>query len=312
MNKTETCRPKYDRLVIELKEMLNSKCLFLHSAIIYGSYSRREIFSIHSDIDLLCVIKHKVIENEEVNTLLEIVNALHSKYAIKIHLRIRNISDLYTKDSGFLDCGFTSSINKLRDGILLCGVSLDSAYFEYINSITEEEYIYNLRLRYSELKYQSRALVSIKTNFGNTSDYEEIISYKCGCIIFQLAELICYSYGFHFISSVDALFRAYSLTKNHYFKTAVSLKNSLLKINIADFVSSIDKIVNHYNQEIVSSNLITLKRIILHKNQKNDNTNSIPNEYEKPDSNFFNNNSSIFTKKSYISADGALHILTNV
>ena len=62
-------------------------------------------------------------------------------YKIKIHLRVRNITDLYTKESGFFDCGFTSSINKLRDNILIYGSSLDSAYLKYIEGINEEEYV---------------------------------------------------------------------------------------------------------------------------------------------------------------------------
>ena len=214
------CQSKYDQLIAELRQILHSNCSFLLSAMVYGSYCREEIYSVYSDIDLLCIIRKDILNQKEVSMLHDIVFALHNKYKIKIHLRVRNITDLHTKDSGFFDCGFTSSINKLRDNILIYGSSLDSAYLKYIEDVKEEEYVLNLKLRYSNLKYLNRSLISLEEDFDNSYNYEDMMQYKCACILFQLAELICYTFGLHFVSSVDALSKAYSKTNNHYFKTA--------------------------------------------------------------------------------------------
>lgn len=159
---------KYDQLIGELRQMLHSNCSFLFSAMVYGSYCREEIYSVFSDIDFLCIIQKEFLNQKEVSILHDIIFALHNKYKIKIHLRVRNIPDLYTKESGFFDCGFTSSINKLRDNILIYGSSLDTAYLRYIEGVNEEEYVLNLKLRYSNLKYLNRSLISLEKDFDNS------------------------------------------------------------------------------------------------------------------------------------------------
>ncbi len=228
MHNSAICQSKYDQLIAELREKLYSNCSFLFSAIVYGSYCREEIFSVYSDIDFLCIIRKEILNQKEVSILHDIVFALHNKYRIKIHLRVRNITDLYNKESGFFDCGFTSSINKLRDNILIYGSSLDSEYLKYIENVNEDEYVLNLRLRYSNLKYHNRSLISLEEDFDNKSKYEDMMQYKCACIIFQFAELICYTYGLHFVSSEDALSKAFSKTNNNYIK---NIKNSKLPNN---------------------------------------------------------------------------------
>ena len=297
---------KYDQLVVELSDLLNLNCSFLYSAIIYGSYCRHEICSIFSDIDLLCIIKSEFIHQNEISRLYDIVAFLPRKYDIKIHLRIRNLSDLYTKESGLFDCGFSSSINKLRDGVVIYGSSMDSEYLKFINNITEEEYVMNLKLRFSDLKYQNRALISLIENYENTIHYENILKYKSGCILFQLAELICYTCGMHFVSSADALSKAHDITANSYFKKAINIKQGKEPININHFISTIDEIINSYSKKIVPNNVIMLKRIVLH-NKESFNIN---------DNLFGNMNEPIMElchikfKKSIISMDGTLHILT--
>lgn len=300
------CRSKYDQLLAELREMLHPNCSFLRSAIVYGSYCREEIFSVYSDIDFLCVVKEEILNQREASILHDIVIALYNKYRIKIHLRVRNISDLYTQESGFFDCGFTSSINKLRDNILIYGSSLDSEYLKYIENVNEEEYVLNLKLRYSNLKYHNRSLISLEEDFDNQSKYKDMMQYKCACILFQLAELICYTYGLHFISSVDALSKAYSKTNNNYFKTALNIKRGNEGIILPHFVATIDELIKNHTKEIIPYNLDLLKRIVLHNTSTlvmNDQKfvepekiiDSCPDKY----------------KRSFIATDGTLHILIN-
>ena len=305
MHPSEICQSKYDQLVIELRKMLYSNHCSLFSAIVYGSYCRKEIFSVYSDIDLLCVIKKEVLHQNEVSTLHDIVTCLHKKYQIKIHLRVRNLLDLYTKESGFFDCGFTSSINKLRDNILIYGNSLDSEYLRYIKNVNEEEYVLNLKIRYSNLKYQNRALISLENDFDN-NNFESMMQYKCSCILFQLAELICYTYGLHFTSSLDALSKAYEKTKNSYFKTASNIKQGNEIIVMPHFVATIDELIKNHAQKIAPNHLTLLKRIVLHDTSIFNKNNQIGDESEKIIEPYL-----IKYKRNYITHDGTLHILKN-
>jgi len=300
------CQQKYDQLIAELKALLNSSCSFLFSAIVYGSYCREEIYSVYSDIDFLCIINKEVLYQKEISVLHDIVTSLYRKYKIKIHLRVRNLSDLYTKESGLFDCGITSSINKLRDGILIYGSSMDSEYLKYIQSVKEEEYVLNLRLRYSNLKYQNRALFSLEENFDNCSQFEDMLQYKCACILFQLAELICYTYGSHFVSSEDALSKAYLKTNNKYFKTAINIKRGKEYVILSHFVATIDELIIKHTQEISPDHLTLLKRIVLQNSGHFDMAGQpIVNSTNIIES------SSIRYKSSFISQDGTLHIIRN-
>lgn len=274
--------------------------------IVYGSYCREEIYSAYSDIDFLCIVRKEILNQQEVSALHNIVFALHDKYKIKIHLRVRNITDLYTKESGFFDCGLTSSINKLRDNILLYGSSLDSEYLKYIENVNEEEYALNLKLRYSNLKYHNRSLISLEVDFDDNSKYEDMMQYKCACIIFQLAELICYTYGLHFVSSVDALSKAYSKTNNYYFKVALNIKRGCEAIMLPHFIATIDELIKNHVQKINPDNLALLKRIVFHHSStleinglrivnSEKNIESLSGKY----------------KRSYIATDGTLYIIIN-
>lgn len=300
------CHSKYDQLIAELRKMLYSNCSFLLSAVVYGSYCREEIFSVYSDIDFLCIIRKEILNQKEVSILHDIVFALHNKYRIKIHLRVRNITDLYTKESGFFDCGFTSSINKLRDNILIYGCSLDSDYLKYIENVNEEEYVLNLKLRYSNLKYHNRSLISLEEDFYNRSKYENMMQYKCACILFQLAELICYTYGLHFVSSVDALSKAHSKTNNNYFKTALNIKQGNERIMLPHFIATIDELIKNHTQKISPNNLALLKRIVFHNSSTFDLKDKRIVESEK-----IIESCSVEYKRCFIATDGTLHILIN-
>ena len=306
MHTSGICKSKYDQLIAELKKMLCANCSFLFSAIVYGSYCREEIYSVYSDIDFLCIIRKEFLTQQEVSALHNIVFSLHEKYMVKIHLRVRNITDLYTKESGFFDCGLTSSINKLRDNIPLYGRSLDSEYLKYIEIVNEEEYVLNLKLRYSNLKYHNRSLISLEEDFDDHSKFEDMLRYKCACIIFQLAELICYTYGLHFISSVDALSKAYSKTNNNYFMTALNIKRGCEGIKLPHFIATIDELIKDHVQKINPDNLALLKRIVFHHSST----------IEKKGLSIFDSGINIESlsgkyKRSYIATDGALHIIIN-
>ena len=86
---------KYIRLICILRDKFNGLGNKIYSALVYGSCSRFEIFSIYSDVDLLCIIKEDVLKSETVNELHQIVHECTKTYKIKIHLRIRNITDLF-------------------------------------------------------------------------------------------------------------------------------------------------------------------------------------------------------------------------
>lgn len=305
MNTSGICQSKYEQLITELREMLNSNCSFLLSAMVYGSYCRKETYSVFSDIDFLCIIRKEILNQKEVSILHNIVFVLHNKYKIKIHLRVRNITDLYTKESGYFDCGFTSSINKLRDNIVIYGNSLDSEYLKYIENVNEDEYVLNLKLRYSNLTYLNRSLISLEEDFDNKSKNEDVMQYKCACILFQLAELICYTCGLHFVSSADALSKAYNITNNHYFEMAINIKRGNEEIKLPHFISTIDELIKNYTQKIDSDKLVLLKRIVLHysssdkKNEKN-----VASEINIESCSFI-------YKRCFVETDGTLHIIIN-
>ena len=305
MNISGICQSKYDQLIADLREMLYSNCSFLLSAMVYGSYCRKETYSVFSDIDLLCVSQKEIINQKEVSILHNIVLFLHNKYKIKIHLRVRYITDLYTKESGFFDCGFTSSINKLRDNIVIYGNSLDSEYLKYIENVNEEEYVLNLKLRYSNLKYLNRSLISLEEDFYNKSKNGDLMQYKCACILFQLAELICYTYGLHFVSSADALSKAYSITHNQYFEMALNIKRGNEVIKLPHLISTIDELIKKYTQKIDSDKLALLKRIVLHSSSSFDKSkNHLVSEINIE-------SCSLIYKRCYVEIDGSLHIIIN-
>lgn len=300
------CQSKYDQLIAELREKLHTNCSFLFSAMVYGSYCRKETYSVYSDIDFLCIIEKEILNQEEVSILHNIVFKLHSKYKIKIHLRVRNVTDLYTKESVFFDCGFTSSINKLRDNVLIYGRSLDSEYLKYIENVDEEEYVLNLKLRYSNLKYLNRSLISLEEDLDNSSKYGDVVRYKCACILFQLAELICYTYGLHFVSSADALSKAYSKTNNCYFKMALNLKQGNEGIKLPHFIASIDDLIKKYAQKINPENIALLKRIVFQYSS----ISSIKDE-RIVESGIIIETCSVIYKRCFVATDGTLHIIIN-
>ena len=256
---------KYCSLASEIKVKLLAISDTIYSAIVYGSFSRCELYSKHSDIDLLCIIKSSILELALAKELNRIVLDCYSKYKIKIHLRVRSLDDLKTGYSGIFDCGFTNSINKLRDGLLICGNSLDGFYLDYIRQSSSIDYYNNLKNRFSDLSYQNRSLLSIVSNYTNMTEYDDFLMYKCGCILFQLAELICYVSGMHFVSSIDAINKANAVYHINLFEKACEIKKGNLKVELPEFVETIEKLIYDNVTHINANNYHLLQNIELIK-----------------------------------------------
>lgn len=255
----------YYRLMKRLRELLIQKTCNLYSVIVYGSVCRLEARAGYSDLDVLVVLKDDYLTPTNADSLYNIAQELMESN-IKIHLRIRNLSDLILKTSGLFDCGVTSSINKLRDSITLYGESLDKYYIEYLSSVSIDEIVQNLKYRYSDLRYQCRSLLSMKRSSSCKPGYETEINYKVGCILYQLAELICYSNGILFANSNDAIDKVKSFYDNYLFDLADEIKSMVFNANIPSIVSEIDQIIGVASQNIKEEALLNILQIKIEDN----------------------------------------------
>lgn len=132
------------------------------------------------------------------------------------------------------------------------------------------------------------------------------MQYKCACILFQLAELICYTYGLHFVSSVDALSKAYSRTNNNYFKTALNIKRGKERVVLPHFIAAIDELINNYTQKVNPEYLPLLKRIVFRCSSTFDMMDQrlVGSENEK-------DSCLVKYKRCFIATDGTLYIIIN-
>lgn len=250
----------YFRLLYEFRSRLLNEPCNLYSVIAYGSVCRLEMIPGYSDVDILVIINEECISEQTSKVLNQIVLDL-ANMNIKTHLRVRNLFDLEHKTSGLFDCGVTSAINKLRDSILLFGESLDQYYLAYLKSVKEEEILSNLYFRFSDLKYQNRALLSIKTGGLASHVSNQYINYKAGCILVQLAEIICYSKGLFFENSYSSVIKAKSLCNDNLFELAWEAKHGAVELNLASFVSRVDRIINNTIKLIDTSKLKNILKI---------------------------------------------------
>ena len=299
---------RYVQLVLSLKEQLTHASNIISSAIIYGSFSRLEIFSDNSDIDMLCVLKGTHLTKSAAVFLNQVIKNLHNQYKVKFHLRIRNCNDLIKKSSGLIDCGFTSAINKLRDGILIAGTSIDDMYLDYISRSAIEEIYENIVYRFSDLKYQSRALLSMCSNYSDEQEYNAIFRYKCGCLLFQLSELACYSQGIHITSAIDSIIKAKTIFGNDVFDEAVLLKQGDLEIELPDFVVLLDELISMSANRIRIDELGNLKKITLKRNETPENISSKIDQWKVWLAKFGVSKGSIVMKESYVDDNGMLNI----
>jgi hypothetical protein len=135
----------------------------------------------------------------------------------------------------------------------------------FIQQSDADDYIKNLKYRYSDLNYQNRSLISMIENVANETMYNSIVKYKCGCILFQLAELTCYTYGYHFTTATNALYKAKMLTGNAIFDDAILFKTGQIEIDLPYFVESIDKIICYNAKAINPEYIFQLKQIEISK-----------------------------------------------
>lgn len=270
------CEEDYIRLLYTIRHKLQDESCDLFSVVVYGSVCRLEMVPGFSDIDLLVIIKEEYLTKHVSYILNRVITDLLD-VNIKIHLRIRNIYDLESKTSGLFDCGVTSAINKLRDSIVLVGESLDSYYLSYLKNVQEEEIISNLHFRFSDLRYQNRALLSMHTGGMGISARFVDINYKAGCILFQLAELICYSKGIHFENSKAAIYKAKEVYDNQLLDSAEKIKNGDMVINVPDFVSEVDQILNSSAKSICKENVNKLLHVRIIDDEECDDTDFISN-----------------------------------
>lgn len=250
----------YYKVLYTLRERLTEVSSDLYSVIAYGSVCRMEMIPNYSDVDILAIINDECLSERTSQTLNRIILDL-SKVNIKIHLRVRNLYDLENKTSGLFDCGVTSAINKLRDSIVLCGESMDNYYLSYLNTVKEDEILSNISFRFSDLKYQSRALLSLCTGGLGANISAEIINYKAGCIICQLAEMICYSRGTLFENSSSCISKVCQFCDNHLFSLAYRLKCGETAIDTPSIVSEVDHIIYSAARSIDRSKLRNLLKV---------------------------------------------------
>lgn len=250
----------YYKVLYTLRERLTEVSTDLYSVIAYGSVCRMEMIPNYSDVDILAIIKDECLSERTSQTLNRIILDL-SKVNIKIHLRVRNLYDLENKTSGLFDCGVTSAINKLRDSIVLCGESMDNYYLSYLNTVKEDEILSNISFRFSDLKYQSRALLSLCTGGLGANISADIINYKAGCIICQLAEMICYSRGILFENSSSCISKVCQFYDNHLFSLANRLKRGETAIDTPSIVSEVDHIIYSAARSIDRSKLRDLQKV---------------------------------------------------
>ena len=250
----------YYTLLYTLRERIKEDSSDLYSVIAYGSACRMEMIPNYSDVDILAIIKDECLSERTSQTLNRIMLEL-ANVNIKIHLRVRNLYDLENKTSGLFDCGVTSAINKLRDSIVLCGESMDNYYLSYLNTVKEEEILSNISFRFSDLKYQSRALLSLCSGGLGANISADLINYKAGCILYQLAELICYSRGILFENSNSCISKVHQFYDSHLFSLAYRLKLGESAIDIPRLVSEVDHIINSAVKTIDKSKLKNLLKV---------------------------------------------------
>lgn len=251
----------YFVLLESLKKTLSRGLDFIQSAIVYGSVCRLELIEGESDLDLLVLLHSDVLTSEVASFFAKMVEDLYCEFKIKIHLRIRNAKDLKERTSGFLDCGFTSSINKLRDSILLVGEPLDEDYLAFIQSASVDMIEENLYYRFSDVRYRVRALVSAGADNSIYRPSLKVIRYRVGCLICQFAELVCYSHGLLFINSADALQKARGITSNNLFSEAMALKRDESDLNLFKAISLLDELILDSQKRVEFPSLLALKRI---------------------------------------------------
>lgn len=239
--------------IVDIKRTLLSKNNLFLSVYMYGSVTRLEAIDGISDIDLLFVYEKKL-EREHVEFLIDLKEQIKKKYGIPLHTRLRRLEDLLTGRSGLMDCGFTSSINKLRDGIVLHGINISNYYYSYIKQSSEQTIQDNLRNRWCEICYRNMDI------FQHETTQKKQLLY----VLSSMSELICYSQGIFSLGTKDSLEKAYQITELSILNNYWQLKRG--ETEITDICTIIEKnaeTIDIYASPKKWKNLLHLKEISL-------------------------------------------------
>lgn len=239
--------------IIDIKQYLSlTEHLFI-SVYLYGSVTRLEAIENISDIDLLFLYE-KNLDRRHIDFLINLKNKIKIKYGIPLHTRLRLVDDLVTGRSGLMDCGFTSSINKLRDGIILYGLDITPKYYNYITQSSEDDIKVNLKNRWSEICYKNLDIFQHEENTKKQLLY----------VISAMAELICYSQGMFSLGIDNALNKAFHLTGLTIFKDYWQIKRGgLININIGEAIEKNAEIIDIYSSPGNWNQITQLKKILL-------------------------------------------------
>ena len=149
----------------------------------------------------------------------------------------------------------------------------------------------------------------MSTNYNNYQDFEHALRYKCGCLLFLLSELVCYSRGVHFSSSKEALIKAtLILDNNNIFDEALSLKQGRKSMNLPFFVARLDELIDISVNNMNKNQLANLKKIVLKKCDLLYEQSNHINQWKKILNNLGIENTSVVVKDSLVDCNGVLNI----
>lgn len=221
--------------ILDIKKSLTLKDSLFLSVYLYGSVTRLEAIDGISDIDILFMYENKL-EKKHTEFLIDLKKKIKNKFGIFLHTRLRILDDIFTGRSGLMDCGFTNSINKLRDGIVLYGQDLSHLYYKYIKQSSKEIIEENLRNRWCDICYRNMDIFQ----------HEETQKKQLLYVISSLSELICYSQGIFTLGTNDSLKKACQLTDFSIFNDYWKIKRG--EIYNIDICSTMEK-----NAEIIDT-----------------------------------------------------------
>lgn len=246
----------YLNLVMSISSVVRNSQIKVYSVLLYGSFCRGEISPGISDIDLLFILPVGVVKREDIDELRYIMRRIENPYNIKIHLRIRGLNDFSQCLTGAFDCGITSFINKLRDGICICGHNLEHIYLESIMRSNIGNIMSNILLRLSKYRYDIRTLI-------NSNIHDTFVEYShVRSAISNLAELVCYSHGLFFSNRTESLRIASELYSTNLF--SYYLNNQLNeRLSYSIFIEEADAIAYDCQINLNDEKIKNLKNISL-------------------------------------------------
>lgn len=250
---TTTCvqAADYYHILYIIKEYCSLYNNEFYSVFAYGSTCRFEATPGASDIDLMVIIKDQYISEHVYLLLKKLYDDILNKFKVQLHIRVRNISDLYTHYSGNFDCGFTNSINKVRDSITLSSICIDNEYITLIKSSSEKDIRTNIENRLSDLRYRVRSSI-----------YKNVNNYNIGVLLCNLSEIFCYANATQFVNTKDACFKANQLYDSHYLYYAPEYKKGM-EIDYGKAISFMDSFIDICYKTNSNTNHEPLKNVMI-------------------------------------------------